>query len=103
MMRCFLLVFSFIFLFVFMEYQNKITNLEVIVFKLYERNFEDYLCVDNYGNLTFNNEKIKSFIEEKGYKVTFDSDTLKFTVSFKFLFGFKKTYEFLLEKNYEFQ
>lgn len=102
-MRGFLLVFSLVFLVIFVKYENKVIDLEVIIFELYERNFEEYLCVNNYGEVTLDNEKIKSFIEEKGYKVTFENDGLKFTVSFEFLFDFEKTYEFLLEKNYEFQ
>ena len=101
-MRCFILFLAVILLVFFIKYEHKIMEMEFIVFEMYKDGFEEYLDVDEYSNLYFKKDEIKEYLEEKGYKVSFDVN-LKFTVFFKYLFDFSKEFSFLLEENYEFE
>ena len=76
---------------------NEIRNCELIVSELYYSGFKKYVLADENG-LYFDNEKLISYFEGKGYKLEWISD-FSFCISFKKVFYYSKEYKFYLVNN----
>ena len=74
--------------------------MELLVYEMYTNNFKDYVIINEDYDFCFNKEKLKEYLEGKGYMVDFKSEQT-FIVYFKYIVEFEKEYSFYLEKNHD--
>lgn len=99
-MKWILMLYLSVMVLFFVNYTNNSGKVDSIVYNLYINDFKDCLKSDGY-NLVVDKEKLKKYIENKGYQIVFFENDYKFKIKFNCLFNYEKEYYFYLEKNNE--
>ena len=84
------------------KYISEIKKLELIIYQLYQSEFNDYLIFKD-EELSYDKKSLKQYMEKNGYKIKFfDEVDLHFYLSFKNVFKYEKEFKFELVKNNDF-